>query len=128
MSPKVPTGRGVLLAGLAPAVAAPVAEGFGDLAECGVAGQHGAAFAHGDVMGGVEGQRGEVAEGAHLAALPGGAEGVAAVFHQPQAVGLGEGTHGIEVEGVAEGVGDHDRLGARREGRFEHGHVDVVAG
>ena len=55
---------GVVLAGGAPAVAAPVTEGFGvGLERCAADDVHRAAFPHGEVVGWVEGLSGEVAEG-----------------------------------------------------------------
>jgi glucose-1-phosphate cytidylyltransferase len=119
---------GVVDAGLAPAVASPVAPGIDKDLEGGLVGEDGSAFTHGDVVGGIEGDGGDVAEGADVAAAPGAAEGVATVFNQPQIVGAAEGGDGVEVEDVAEGVGDHDRLDPGGVGGFEEGDVDFVAG
>ena len=77
---------GVVLARLAPAVAAPVAEGFDEGLEQRVVGEHRAAFAHGDVVRGIKADRGEVAEGADHLAVVRCAQGVAAVFDQPEVV------------------------------------------
>jgi hypothetical protein len=79
----------------------------------GFVGEDGAAFAHGDVVRGIEADGGDVAEGADLLAAPGAAEGVAAVFDEPQVVLFAEGGDGVEIEDVAQGVGDHDGLGPR---------------
>ena len=81
--PTEPLAAGVVAAGFAPAVAAPVAEGFGDGAEQRRVGQNRAALAHRDVVGGIEAYRGQVAESAGLASVIGGSHGVAAIFHQP---------------------------------------------
>ena len=47
-------------------------------------GQHRAAFAHGDVVGGIEADGGQIAEGADLLAVVSRADRVAAVFDQPE--------------------------------------------
>ena len=54
-----------------------------DAQQSGFVGEEGAAFAHGDVVGRIEAERAEVAEGADVAAAPGGAQRVAAVLDQP---------------------------------------------
>ncbi len=41
---------------------------------------------------------------------------------------LAEGGDGVEIEDVAEGVGDHDGAGAVAAGGFELGDVDLVGG
>jgi len=74
---------GVVLARLAVAVAAPVTKALGNRLEFLVVGKHGAAFPHGDVVGRVKAQGGNVSKGAHHLAAVGGAQRVAAVFHQP---------------------------------------------
>ena len=58
---------GVVLAWLAVAVPTPVTDRFDDLAQLVVVGEHCAAFAHGDVVGGVKAQCADVAEGANKA-------------------------------------------------------------
>ena len=60
---------GVVFARVAPAVAAPVAERFDQRLEQRRVGEDRAAFAHGDVVGGIEADGGEVAERAHLPAV-----------------------------------------------------------
>ena len=95
-----------------------------------VVGIDGAAFAHGHVVGRIEGTGAEVAPGAGLACLAADgvfrAEGVAVVLNEPQTVFVAEAAHGGKVEGVAQRVGYHDGFGARREGGFETADVDVV--
>ena len=100
---------GVVVARLAIAVAAPVAEGFHRPLERRVPGEGRAAFAHGDVVGGIEAERADIAERADVAAVEGGAERVAAVLDQEQVVALGDLGQARRVEGIAERVGDHDR-------------------
>ena len=119
---------GVVDAGLAPAVAAPVAEAVDEDLEGWLVGEDGTALAHGDVVGGVEADGGDVAEGADLLALEGGSEGVAAVFDEPEVVFFAEGGDGFGVEGVAEGVGNHDGTGLLAAGLFEFGDVDFEGG
>lgn len=91
---------GVVLAGLAPAVASPVAEGLDDGLKGGLIGEDGSAFARGDVVGGIEAESGEIAEGPDLLVVVGGSEGVAAVFDEPEVVLLCEGYDGSEIEGL----------------------------
>lgn len=117
---------GVVAAGGAVAVAAPVAEGFGDGLELAVVGEHRPAFAHGDVVGGVEAEGGDVAPGADHLAVVGGAERVAAVFDQPQAMLVAQRLDLRQVERVAQGVGQHDGFGLGGDGGFDEVGVDVV--
>ncbi len=119
---------GVVHAGLAPAVAAPVAEALNEYLERGLIGQHSAALPHGDMVRGVEAHRSDVAEGADLLALPRGPERVAGILDQPKVVLLAEGRDRFHVEDIAQGVGDHDGLGLFAARLFELGDVDLVAG
>ncbi len=119
---------GIVLAGRAVTVAAPVAERFGDTLEFVVAGEYGTALAHGDVVGRVKAQGADVAKGADQLAIVGGAQRVAAVFDQPEIVFLCDTGHFGEVVRVAQGVGQHDGLGLWADGGFELGNVDVVGG
>ena len=75
----------------------------------------------------VKAYRGDVAEGAHLAALPRGAERVAGVLNQPQVVLLAEGRHRIHIEDIAQGVRNHHGLGIFAARRFELTHIHFVA-
>src|ERR1700679_3227498 len=97
---------GVVLAGFAPAVTAPVSEAVDEDLQGRSVSEDRAAFAHGDVVRGVEADGCNVAEGAYLLAPVGGSEGVAAVLDQPQVVLFAEGRNRIEIEDVAQGVGD----------------------
>ncbi len=118
----------VLAAGLAPAVAAPVADRLHDLLQLGPVGEHSAALAQRDLVGRVERQRGELAPPAHVSVAEGGPEGVAAVLHQEQVVPAAELADRRQVERVSERVGDHHRAGAVGHRRFERIDVDVVGG
>jgi hypothetical protein len=66
-----------------------------------------------------------VAEGAGEPTLVGGAQRVAVVLDQPEAVRVAELADLTRGERVAERVGEHDRLRARRERGFEQRHVRV---
>ena len=117
---------GIVTAGCAVAIPAPVAEGFGNGLQLAVVGEHRATFAHGDVVRGVEAKGGDVAPGADHLAVVGGAERVAAVFNQPQPVLVTQRLDLGQVEGVAQGVGEHDGLGLGGDGGFNEAGVDVV--
>ena len=54
------------------------------------------------------------------------AERVAAVFDQPEIVLAREVGDRVQVERIAERVGDHDGARAVGQGRFELRHVDVI--
>ena len=77
---------GVGFSGIAPAVAAPVAKRFGQLLERGRLREHASAFAHGDVVRGIEAGGGEVAEGANGAPVVERADGVATILDHPEVV------------------------------------------
>ncbi|MNS98122.1 hypothetical protein D3C72_1324790 [compost metagenome] len=119
---------GVITTWCAVAVTTPVAERLGDQLELGVVGEHRAAFTHGDVVGWVEAQGGDVSEGADQLAVVGGAQGVTAVFDQPQVVLLANLLDLGQVERVAQGVGEHDGLGFRSNGGLDQVCIDVVGG
>ena len=110
---------GIVLAAGAVAVAAPVAEAAGDSGELVVVGEDCPTLAHGDVVGGVEAERTEVAEGASVAAVVAAAEGVAVVFDQPEVVLVAEVAQRAQLEGDAHGVGHHDGLGLGADGGFD---------
>lgn len=117
---------GIVAAGGAVAVSSPVAEAFCDCFQFWVIGKDGAAFSHGDVMGGIEAQCADIPKGAHHLASVGGAQRVAAVFNQPEPVFFAQGRNLIQVIGIAQGVGQHDGLGLRRDGGLDQVGVDVV--
>ena len=109
----------VVVARGAPAVAAPVPETLDDLAHRLLPSEHGAALAHGDVVGRIEARRGEVAKGADGLAVPSRADGVAGVLDHPEIVLIRQFHHDVEVEGVAQGVRHEDRTGPRADGGAE---------
>ena len=75
---------------------------------------------------GIKAHCGDVAECAHVTALPGGAERVAAVLNQPEIMFFGECRYRVEIEDVAQGVGDHDRPGLLAAGSFKLSYIDFV--
>src|SRR5207237_7647719 len=88
-------------AGRAIAVAAPIADALDGAVEVVVVGQHRAALAHGHVVGRIEAERGQVAEGSSLAGAPARARGVAVVLDEPEVVLLAKGADRVEIEGIA---------------------------
>ena len=74
---------GVVLARIAPAIAAPVAEGFDQRFERRAIRQNAAAFAHRDVVSGIKATRRQVAEGADVLALIRRARRVATILDEP---------------------------------------------
>ena len=96
------------------AIAAPIAHRTGDASEQRIARQDAAALSHRDVMGGIEGDGGQVAEGAGQPAAVARAQRVAVILHHPQPVVFREPRHGIQVERDAHRVGH--RNGARFRG------------
>ena len=117
---------GVVFAGLAKAIAAPVAKALGDGFEFVVVSKDRTAFTHGDVVGRVKAQCGNVPKGANHLAAVGGTQRIAAVFYQPQVVFFAQGGDHIQVERVAQAVRQHDGFGFGADGRFDLAGVDVV--
>jgi len=119
---------GVVDPWFAPAVPSPIPEGFYDLFEPGILGQHGAALAHGQVVCGVEAHRGQVAEGSHLATLVFGTDRVAAILDDPESVPLCQGHDGFQVERVAQGMRQDDGPGPRPDRCREALWIGVIRG
>ncbi len=117
---------GVVLAGVAPAVAAPVANGAGGFLEPRMIDDNAAPFAHGHVVGGIETERGHIAEGAGEFAVEGRAEGVAVIFQQPEIVAAGNIGDDIHGAGIAERVRNQDGSRARADGVFNQVRIEVV--
>ena len=121
---------GVVLAWLAPAIAAPVADRLEDRAskeDC-IGAEDRAALAHGDVVGWVEAERADVAECADELAVIGGAQRVAGVLDNVEVVTSWRPRMTVaEIERIAERVGDHDRLGLRRDRFLEAVGAHVVS-
>ena len=89
-------------------------------------GKYRTAFAHGDVVRRVKAQCCNVAKGAHHLATVGSAQRIAAVFNQPQVVLFAERGDHVEVERVAQRMGQHDGFGFGRNGSFYLAGVDIV--
>lgn len=73
----------------------------------------------------VETRRADVPPGAGETPGKAGAEGVAVVFDQPEAVLVAEGADRVQFKGVAERVGEHYRAGPVRPGLLQTRDVDV---
>ena len=112
---------GVVLARGAPAVAAPVAEGFRAGLQDRLRGDvHRSALAQGHVVWRIEALGGKVAEGACPFAVVLRAQRVAVVFDQPEAPLVAEAFDFPEVEGISQRVGEEDCFGLARDiGRFQ---------
>ena len=127
-----PVPAGVILAGWARTVPSPVPEGTDGLVEEGVVGVDRTALSGGHVVRGIEAGGADVADstGESELSVVGvlGAEGIAVVLYEPEVVFITEILDLLDVEGVAEGVCDHDRLGLGGEGFLQHGGIDVVLG
>ncbi len=113
--PVEPLPAGVGLSRIAPAIAPPVAERRGDLLEERLVGGHGPALSHGDVVGGVEAEGGEVPEGPGQTSPVAGAQRVAVVLDQPEPLLARQRADRVQIEGVAEGVRQEDRARARTD-------------
>ena len=124
--PLEPFVAGVVLAGRAIAVAAPVADRLDQSLQVAAIGPDGAALAHGDVVGGIEADRANVAEGADQLAVIARAEGVAAVLDHIEIMLLRHPHDLAEVERIAEGVGQNDGPGLVGHRRLDPGRVDIV--
>src|ERR1039458_562174 len=95
----------------------------------GIMGQHGAAFAGGELLVGIEAEDGEVAEAACAAEIglvsKLGTDGLAGVFNEDQVVAAGDGLKSVHFRGEAEGVDDEDGAGAGRDGPLDAGGREV---
>ena len=117
---------GVILAAGAVAVPAPVAQAPGDAGQVLVGHGHRAAFAHRNVVCGIEAERRQVPKGGREPAVVAGAQRVAVILHQPEVVAvtkLPDLAHRVR---HAHRVGDHHRLGLGTEGcldLLQHGHI-----
>ena len=89
-----------------------------------------AAFAHGEVVRRIETGGSEVADGSGFAHdsvnFDFGTERVAVVLHKPEVVEFAELFDLDDIEGVAEGVGDHHGFGFFRIRGFQLSNVDIV--
>src|SRR4029077_15375161 len=93
---------GIRLPGVAPAVTTPVPVGIDQHLEQAAVLEHAAALTHRHVVSRVKAHGCQVAECAHLTALVGRSQRVAAVLDQPKLVSLREGRHRVEVKRVAQ--------------------------
>jgi len=103
---------GIVFAAGAPAIAAPIAEAFDDGFELDAADYVDCpAFAEREVMRGIKGLRGKIAECAGEFVVVTAAEGVAIVFDEEKVVLFTELGHCGEVEGITECVRHEDSFG-----------------
>src|SRR5574344_121104 len=116
---------GVVMAGFAPTIAAPITDGEGDLMEKRITHVDRATFAHRHMVGWIEAGGPNIAPGAGETAVVFGTEGVAVVLDEPKAVLLAEGGDGLEVERIPEGMGKHHGLRTGGARRLEPGRVDI---
>ena len=120
----------VVLAGGTDAVAAPVAEGTGDLVQQRIVRIDSAALPHRHVMRRVEARRAEVADRSREILLAveriGRAERVAVVLNEPEVMLVAERFDCLEVEWIAERMREHDSLRPRRVCCLELCDIDVV--
>ena len=105
---------------------APVPEAFCDSGQFRIVGEHCTALTHRDVVGRVKTQRPNVSKRPHFSATIGRAKGITAVFNQPKSVVLAQGGDHVQVERVAQRVGQHDGFGSRRNRRFYFVGVNVI--
>ena len=117
---------GVVFAGLAIAVAAPVAEALSNGFQFAVVGEHRTTFAHGNVMCRIEAQRSNIAKGTNHLATIGSAQRITAVFNQPEVMLFAQRCNHVQVKGVAQTMGKHDRLGFLADSGFYLGGINVV--
>src|SRR5919204_614655 len=104
----------VVLAGLAPAVAAPVAERAGDPVQLAARGEHRPALAGRHLVRGIEGERREIAERADGLPVDARAESVAAVLDEEHAALAAQRRDRRRVVGEAHRVREDDGAGALR--------------
>ncbi len=80
------------------------------------------------MVGGIEAESSDVSEGADELAVVAGAEGIAAILDQPEIVLLGDAHDLGEIEGIAEGVRNHDGARLGSDGGFDLVGLNVVGG
>ena len=126
--PVEPLAAGVVVAGVAPAIAAPVAKALHQFFEPWRIGKHDAAFTHGDMVGGIEAAGGRVTKLPDMLPFILGPERIAAILDQPKVVLAAKIGHCSTVERIAKGVRKHHSPRAVAKGCFQSLHIDVVGG
>ena len=116
----------VVLSGVAPAVSPPVPKGQDYFLQIVIVGQYGPTFAHGHVVGRVEAERGQIAEGARVFSVVPRAQGITVVLDEPETVIVCYLGDGAEVGWVAQGVGNENRFSFICNRIFEEIRLDVV--
>jgi len=90
----------VVFAGIAPAVATPVAKRLNQHLQSRLIGKNGAAFSGCNVVRRIKAQSGNIAKRADLSSFVGRTERIAAVFDQPEIMFPGKGSNCVEIEDV----------------------------
>ena len=124
--PVEPLAACVVFAGLAPAVAAPVAERLDDLLQQWIVGEDGPALAHRHVVGRVEADRGKIAQCPDFLTPPRRPDGIAGVLYQPQAVLVSDCPHTVQVERVSQRMRQDDGSRPRTHSGFDRVRIAVV--
>ena len=124
--PPEAAAAGVVGAWIAVAIAAPVADRLELALQLGAVGEYRAAFAHGDMMGRVEAERANVAEGADHLTVIAGAERVAAILDDEQIVLFCHPHDLAKVERIAQRMRQDDGAGAGGDGSLDQGGLHVV--
>src|SRR5208283_1288516 len=117
---------GVVLAGLAPAIATPVAKGLNEHLQSRLICQDGSAFSGCDVVRRIKTQSGDITEGADVPSLIGRTERIAAVFDQPEIMPAGKSSDCIEIKDVSQSMGDEHGLCPVASCCFKLAHVDLI--
>ena len=120
----------VVVAGGANAVTAPVPIGQDQPVQLRAVGINAAALAHGHMVRRIKAGRADVAPCAGIPGFPvygiAASQRVAVILHQPEPVPVAESPHGGQIKGIAQRVGDHDRLRPLGQGFLQPGNVDIV--
>ena len=108
------------------ATAALVAPAPGKLGHCFVVGGERAAFASGDLLVGIEGERTAVSNASDAAAIDGGAYRFAGVFDDSQPMTLRQRHDAIHVAGMSKDVNRQDGARAGTDSGGNGGRVNVI--
>jgi len=119
---------GIIFTRCAITITPPIPERVDQQLELVIVGKDGAALAHGDVVGGIEAECANIAKSAYLLIGISCAQSIATIFDQPQAMLMTQRGHDFEIEGVAQGMREHDGLGLGRDGGLDPLRIDVIGG
>ncbi len=99
---------GIRFAGIAPAIASPVAERFNLCLQQRLGCQDTSAFAHGDVVRRIEAGCREIAEYSDILVAIAGAHCITTILNQPEAMLLRERGDGVKIKRISQRVRQHD--------------------